>query len=193
MNESLTKVWFAPTRGASNWLWLSFFVVLLDQVTKAMVVSSIKFKSSFALLPILEIVYLENRGAAFSILHDAAGWQRWFFIGLAIVVSLALMIWLRRIRADQTILAIGLALVLGGALGNVIDRVRQRLTMTGPGEWVLGRGWDQNDWSTQQWPTHEPLAPMHGFGLRIFATLAVSHAFVSTLRHGHRLKADASS
>lgn len=124
MSESLTKVWFAPTRGASNWLWLSFFVVLLDQVTKAMVVSAIKLKSSVALLPILEIVYLENRGAAFSILHDAAGWQRWFFIALALVVSVVLMIWLRRIRtAEQTILAIGLALVLGGALGNAIDRV----------------------------------------------------------------------
>lgn len=124
MNESLTKVWFAPTRGASNWLWLSFFVVLLDQVTKAMVVGAIKFKSSVALLPILEIVYLENRGAAFSILHDAAGWQRWFFITLALVVSVVLMVWLRRIRTpEQTILAIGLSLVLGGALGNAIDRV----------------------------------------------------------------------
>jgi signal peptidase II len=124
MSESLTKVWFAPTRGASNWLWLSFFVVLLDQVTKAMVVSAVKFKSGVALLPILEIVYLENRGAAFSILHDAAGWQRWFFITLALVVSVVLMVWLRRIRIpEQTILAIGLSLVLGGALGNAIDRV----------------------------------------------------------------------
>jgi signal peptidase II len=124
MSDSLTKVWFAPTRGASNWLWLSFFVVLLDQVTKAMVVGAIKFKSSVALLPILEIVYLENRGAAFSILHDAGGWQRWFFITLALVVSVVLMVWLRRIRTpEQTILAIGLSLVLGGALGNAIDRV----------------------------------------------------------------------
>ncbi|HEY4366114.1 MAG TPA: signal peptidase II [Steroidobacteraceae bacterium] len=123
-NPSLSKVWFSPTSGASNWLWLSFFVVLLDQVTKALVVGSIKMKSSIALLPILDIVYLENKGAAFSILHDAAGWQRWFFIGLALIVSVALMIWLRRLRTpEQTVLAIGLTLVLGGALGNVIDRV----------------------------------------------------------------------
>lgn len=120
----MSKVWFSPTRGASNWLWLSVFVILLDQVTKALVVSTIKMKGSFALLPILEIVYLENKGAAFSILHDASGWQRWFFIALALVVSIALMIWLRRIRTpEQTILAVGLSLVLGGALGNVIDRV----------------------------------------------------------------------
>ncbi len=123
MTNPLAKVWFTPTRGGSNWLWLSFFVVILDQATKALVISTVKLQDSIALLPILDIVYLENTGAAFSILAQASGWQRWFFIGLAIVVSVALMIWLRRIRADQTILAIGLSLVLGGALGNVIDRV----------------------------------------------------------------------
>ena len=121
---ALSKVWFTPTRGASNWLWLSFFVVVLDQATKALVVGAVKFKSSIALLPFLDIVYLENRGAAFSMLHDAGGWQRWFFIGLAVSVSIWLMLWLRRIRSsEQLILAIGLSLVLGGALGNVIDRV----------------------------------------------------------------------
>jgi signal peptidase II len=119
-----SKVWFTPTGGASNWLWLSFFVVLLDQTTKALVVGAIKMKASIQLLPILDIVYLENEGAAFSLLHDAGGWQRWFFIGLALIVSVVLMAWLRRLRgAEHTILAIGLALVLGGALGNVIDRV----------------------------------------------------------------------
>lgn len=123
-DNALSKVWFTPTRGASNWLWLSFFVVILDQATKALVVGAVKMKSSIQLLPILDIVYLENRGAAFSMLHDAGGWQRWFFIALALIVSVVLMVWLRRIRtSDQLILAIGLALVLGGALGNVIDRV----------------------------------------------------------------------
>lgn len=122
-SNPLSRVWFTPTRGASNWLWLSFLVVILDQVTKALVVGTVKVQGAIALMPILDIVYLENTGAAFSMLAQAAGWQRWFFIGLAVIVSLALMIWLRRIRADQTILAIGLSLVLGGALGNVIDRV----------------------------------------------------------------------
>jgi len=123
-DSTLSKVWFTPTRGASNWLWLSFFVVILDQATKALVVGAVKFKSSIELLPFLDIVYLENRGAAFSMLHDAGGWQRWFFIGLAVIVSIVLMMWLRKIRSsEQLILAIGLSLVLGGALGNVIDRV----------------------------------------------------------------------
>jgi signal peptidase II len=124
MSNSSPKVWFTPTRGASNWLWLSFFVVLLDQATKALVVGAIKGKASVQLLPILDIVYLQNEGAAFSLLHDAGGWQRWFFIGLALLVSVVLMLWLRKLRgSEQAILAIGLSLVLGGALGNVIDRV----------------------------------------------------------------------
>ena len=123
-NPGISKVWFTPTRGASNWLWLSFFVVLLDQVTKALVAGSIELYSRIDLLPILEITHLRNTGAAFSILAGASGWQRWFFIGLALIVSVVLMVWLRRIRsAEQTLLAIGLSLVLGGALGNVIDRV----------------------------------------------------------------------
>ena len=123
-NTSLSKVWFAATRGASNWLWLSAFAVLLDQTTKALVVGAVKFKSPIELLPFLRIVYLENEGAAFSLLHDAGGWQRWFFIALALLVSVVLMLWLRRIRIPgQTVLAIGVSLVLGGALGNVIDRV----------------------------------------------------------------------
>lgn len=125
MTESnrLVKVWFTPTRGASNWLWLSFFVVLLDQATKALVIGTLKAQDSMELLPILDLVYMENTGAAFSILAQASGWQRWFFIALALGVSLMLMLWLRRIRSEQTLLAIGLSLVLGGALGNVIDRV----------------------------------------------------------------------
>jgi len=98
--------------------------VLLDQATKALVVGAIKGKASVQLLPILDIVYLQNEGAAFSLLHDAGGWQRWFFIGLALIVSVVLMLWLRKLRgSEQIILAIGLSLVLGGALGNVIDRV----------------------------------------------------------------------
>jgi len=120
----IAKLWFTPTRGASNWLWLSFFVILLDQITKAMVTRSLELYDSIDLLPVLKLTHLQNTGAAFSMLANAGGWQRWFFIGLAIVVSAVLMMWLRRIRTpEQTILAVGLSLILGGALGNVIDRV----------------------------------------------------------------------
>lgn len=122
--KSSHKVWFTPTRGGSSWLWLSAFVILLDQATKAVINSSMELYDRIEVLPILEITRLHNTGAAFSMLADASGWQRWFFIGLALIVSVVLMIWLRRVRTpEQTLLALGLALVLGGALGNVIDRV----------------------------------------------------------------------
>lgn len=124
MNSNpIARVWFTPTRGASNWLWLSFFVVIIDQATKALVINTVRLSDTIELLPILDIVYLENTGAAFSMLAQAGGWQRWFFVALALGVSIALMVWLRRIRSEQTLLAVGLSLVLGGALGNVIDRV----------------------------------------------------------------------
>ncbi|MGE0115031.1 MAG: signal peptidase II [Steroidobacteraceae bacterium] len=118
------KPWFTPTRGASGWLWLSLIVIVLDQVTKALVSRSMGLYESIDLLPVLSLTHLHNTGAAFSMLAGASGWQRWFFIILAVVVSVTLMLWLRRIRSnEQTLLAIGLSLVLGGALGNVIDRV----------------------------------------------------------------------
>ncbi len=124
MTGQFKRLAFTPTRGASNWLWLSFFVVLLDQSTKAMVLRSLELYDTIELLPVLNITHLHNTGAAFSFLANAGGWQRWFFIVLGLVVSVVLMGWLRRIRTpEQTLLAVGLSLVLGGALGNVIDRV----------------------------------------------------------------------
>lgn len=124
MTGKISKLWFTPTRGASNWLWLSALVVLVDQATKVLVSSSLELYERIVLLPVLELTRLHNEGAAFSLLAGASGWQRWFFILLGSGVSLLLMVWLRRIRTqEQTLLALGLSLVLGGALGNVVDRV----------------------------------------------------------------------
>lgn len=124
LTAHLTRMWFTPTRGASSWLWLSFFVILLDQIAKAMVMRSIELYDSIELLPVLKLTHLHNTGASFSMLANAGGWQRWLFIGLAVGVSAWLMVWLRRIRLpDQTLLAVGLSLIVGGALGNAIDRV----------------------------------------------------------------------
>ena len=124
MTGQFKRLAFTPTSGASNWLWLSFFVILLDQATKAMVTRSMELYDTVELAPVLDIVHLHNTGAAFSLLADAGGWQRWFFIALALIVSIVLMGWLRRLRTpEHNLLAVGLTLVLGGALGNVIDRV----------------------------------------------------------------------
>jgi signal peptidase II len=107
------------------WLLLSAFVVLVDQLSKLYITSHFGEFEFTAVLPILDITRMHNVGAAFSFLADASGWQRWVFIGLALSVSLAIVVWLVRMpRGTSGLLAGGLALVLGGALGNVIDRIR---------------------------------------------------------------------
>ena len=111
--------------GASNWLWLTLLVILVDQWTKRLVTSRLDEFEAVVLLPVLDFMRLHNEGAAFSFLSNASGWQRWFFITLAIGVSGAILVWLRRLPArGQNLLAAGLCLVMGGALGNVIDRTR---------------------------------------------------------------------
>lgn len=110
--------------GALRWTSLGLLVILLDQITKAIVVAKIALFEAVPLLPFLEFTQLHNTGAAFSFLAGASGWQRWFFIGLAIVVAVAILVWLRQIDPRrQRMLAIGLSLILGGALGNMIDRM----------------------------------------------------------------------
>ena len=111
--------------GASRWLILTAVVIVLDQWTKWLVTTHFDEFDSIVLLPVLEFMRLHNEGAAFSFLADASGWQRWVFVSLGIVVSVALTIWLTRLpRRGQGLLAAALSLVIGGAIGNVIDRIR---------------------------------------------------------------------
>ena len=114
------------TRGrAALWLLLSAVVVLIDQVTKTYITRNFGEFEFTRILPILDITRMHNVGAAFSFLASASGWQRWVFIGLAVVVSVGITVWLLRLpRSAHVLLAAGLALVLGGALGNLIDRIR---------------------------------------------------------------------
>jgi signal peptidase II len=110
--------------GALRWLWLSLAVVVADQLTKLLIVREFELYEVLDVLPVLEITRLHNTGAAFSILASASGWQRWFFIGLALAVSAGIVHWLRVLpRHSAAYLPAALALVMGGALGNVIDRV----------------------------------------------------------------------
>jgi signal peptidase II len=113
------------SRAAAWWLLLSAIIVLLDQLTKTYITRHFGEFEFRTVLPILDITRMHNVGAAFSFLASASGWQRWLFIGLALCVSVAIIVWLCRLpRGTNLFLAAGLALVLGGALGNVIDRIR---------------------------------------------------------------------
>jgi signal peptidase II len=110
---------------AASWLLLSVLVVIADQASKYYIAQQFGEFEHITLLPVLDITRMHNVGAAFSFLASASGWQRWVFIGLAVVVSIGIIVWLLRMKERaQGFLACGLALVLGGALGNVIDRIR---------------------------------------------------------------------
>lgn len=107
-----------------KWLWLTAVVILIDQVTKQLAERTLELYERVPVLPgFWNWTLAYNEGAAFSFLSNAGGWQRWFFTGLAIVVSIVLIAWLRKLQKSEIWTAAALALVLGGALGNVIDRV----------------------------------------------------------------------
>jgi signal peptidase II len=105
------------------WLWLSVVVIALDQATKFLATRFLDLYERVEVLPVLDFTLLHNTGAAFSMLAGASGWQRWFFIGLAGVVSVLLTAWIWRIPRGDKLLPLALALILGGAIGNVIDRL----------------------------------------------------------------------
>jgi len=110
--------------GKLAWLWLSLLVIVADQATKHY------FEANFTLYQKVDVIpdyfawtLAYNTGAAFSFLADHSGWQRWLFAVIAIGVSIVLVVWMKRLKAHETWLALALSLVLGGALGNLYDRV----------------------------------------------------------------------
>lgn len=105
------------------WLWLSALVIVLDQITKQLAENMLVFHQANAVFPGFNLTLVYNEGAAFSFLSDAGGWQRWFFTVLSIGISIVLFIWIKRLDRSKRVLAAGLALILGGAIGNVIDRI----------------------------------------------------------------------
>jgi signal peptidase II len=106
-----------------KWLWLSGLVVFLDQLSKWTAERFLVLYQPVPVLPSFNLTLMYNRGAAFSFLAGASGWQRWFFMLLALLISAVLVVWLSRLRAGELRLAAALSLILGGAVGNLIDRV----------------------------------------------------------------------
>jgi signal peptidase II len=122
---AMTPVTLPLAQSGWRWLPLTILVIVLDQLVKAWVVQHLHLFERVHLLPVLDIILTYNTGAAFSFLADAAGWQRWLFVVLALAVSGVLIGWMRRLRASsQGLLACALSLIVGGALGNLIDRLR---------------------------------------------------------------------
>ncbi len=105
------------------WVLMAVPVVVLDQVTKRLALELLVPHQPVPVLPGFNLTLMFNTGAAFSFLSDASGWQRWFFTAVALVVSAAIVVWLQRLPAGSRWLAAALALILGGALGNLWDRL----------------------------------------------------------------------
>ena len=106
-----------------KWLGLSALIIVIDQVTKLIAVESLVLYQAMPVFPGFNLTLMHNTGAAFSFLSDAGGWQRWFFIVLAIGISIFIVFWMKGLDNSKRCLLMALAMVLGGAIGNVIDRI----------------------------------------------------------------------
>ena len=155
-----------------NWLWLSGLIIVLDQTSKWLAERFLEPFVPVPVMPSFNLTLVYNKGAAFSFLSQAGGWQRWFFSGLAIVVSVFIVVWLRRLHARDTWTAAGLALVLGGAIGNLIDRL------------IYGHVIDFIDlfYSTYHWPTFN----IADSAISVGAALLIVHSLVT---HKHETSA----
>ena len=115
----------ARSSGGSRWLlWvgIAVLIVVLDQFTKVLILGSFQYGERLPITSFFNLVRVHNPGAAFSFLADAGGWQRWFFTGLGIVAAL-FMVWMLRSHSGQRLFSSAITLILGGAVGNVIDRL----------------------------------------------------------------------
>lgn len=154
-----------------RWLWLSLGVVVLDQVTKYAVEASFQQWETLPLIPFLNLTLTYNEGAAFSFLADAGGWQRWFFVVLACAVIAVLVGWLYRLQQEARWLALALALIIGGAVGNLIDRI------------LLGKVVDFIDFYIGQW--HWPAFNVADSAISVGVVILLLDALVFQSQNGN--------
>jgi signal peptidase II len=105
-----------------RWIWLTIIMLVVDQITKQSVVTFMEYRESIPLIPFFNLFYVHNPGAAFSFLADQGGWQRWFFTGIAGFVSIFILVWMAKTPKKDALISIAFALILSGAIGNLIDR-----------------------------------------------------------------------
>ena len=106
-----------------HWLWVSLAVVILDQISKQYAQANLVVHDAVGVMPFFDLTLTYNAGAAFGLLSTAGGWQRWFFVALAVLISGCIVFWLRNLDGRCLWLPCALALILGGALGNLWDRL----------------------------------------------------------------------
>jgi signal peptidase II len=157
----------ARIRGLGFWLAIAATVAVLDQLTKWWLGLYLLPGQAIQVTPFFNLVHVFNRGAAFSFLADAGGWQRFFFIAITLG-AIGLILWLMRKHADEPMFCLGLALILGGAVGNLYDRVAH------------GHVVDFLDFHAAGW--HWPAFNVADSGITVGATLLVIDALFSTRR-----------
>jgi signal peptidase II len=123
LNTLIQKNFSDLNKSQLKWLWLAVIAIILDFVSKQMAESFLHYAQPVYVLPVFDLTLLYNKGAAFSFLANEGGWQRWFFTIIAIGVSSVLTVWLMKLKPSEKWLSIALALVIGGALGNLYDRL----------------------------------------------------------------------
>jgi len=148
-----------------RWLLLAVLVIVLDQYSKWLVLQHFELYESLRLSSWFNLTLAYNTGAAFSFLNDAGGWQRWLFVVLAVVITGVLLVWLQRAR-HLRLQALALALVIGGAIGNVIDRIR------------LGHVIDFIDWHYRDW--HWPVFNLADSAISVGVVLLIADSLLSS-------------
>jgi len=123
LNKWLQMAFEGTQKSQLKWLWLSVAALILDFATKQMAQHFLTFAQPVYVLPVFDLTLLYNKGAAFSFLANESGWQRWFFTVIALSVSTVMTVWLMKLKANEKWLAAALALVIGGAIGNLYDRI----------------------------------------------------------------------
>ena len=105
-----------------HWWWITAWVIAFDQISKILADNYLLYQKAVELIPMFNLTLVYNKGAAFSFLADQGGWQRWFFLILTSAVSIFIYLWIRKLKPHQVLQYTALALILGGAIGNLIDR-----------------------------------------------------------------------
>lgn len=118
--------WIIRQRYLMAYLSMTLVIIVLDQISKQWVVQNLELHQFIPVLSMFSIVHAHNYGAAFGFLNDYEGWQTVFFTLVSMIVSIVLLVWLKQVSAIQRQLSIALALILGGAIGNLIDRIQYR-------------------------------------------------------------------